>query len=264
MGCGWLGLPLAKELLDDGYKVKGSTTSLDKIPHLKSVGIDAFHVELKQDTIIGDIENCLFGSAVLILNIPPGLRKHPEADFVKQMSFLVPYIEKSSIGKVIFVSSTSVFRDEESIPVITENTVPNTDTESGKQLFEVEKMLQSNKHFSTTVLRFSGLFGPNRHPANYLSDKVDVKNPDAPVNLIHLDDCIGIIQNIIQKNLWNETFNASTTPHLSRKTYYTSVCRAMNLPLPLFEQISLSTGKCIDSEKLLRLLDYDFKVKLNN
>lgn len=264
IGCGWLGFPLATALLDEGYKVKGSTTSLEKILHLKSVGIDGFLVKLTEESIDGEIENCLADSKILILNIPPGLRKDPEADFVKRIALLIPYIENSTIQKVVFVSSTSVFADTELMPVITEETIPNPDTASGTQLLKAEKLLQQNEKFSTTILRFSGLFGPNRHPAKALSDKTEIKNPDAPVNLIHLDDCIGIIQNIIKKDLWDDTFNASTTPHPSRKAYYTSVCKRMNLPLPLFEKKSLNMGKQIDSKKLIRLLNYDFQVKLNN
>lgn len=264
IGCGWLGLPLAKHLIGKHYKVKGSTTSLDKIPSLKSNGIEAFYVELTQDGVKGDIDQCLSGSEILILNVPPGLRKQPYADFIKQISFVIPYVEKSSIQHIVFVSSTSVYSDQQPIPNITENSIPNPDTESGRQLLEVEKTLQTNQHFNTTILRFSGLFGEDRHPAKYLSGKTDLKNPDAPVNLIHQIDCIGIINKIIQENCWNETFNASTTPHPSRNDYYTSVCKSMNLPIPTFEKASFNKGKYIDSKKLVQLLDYEFQVKLNN
>ena len=34
LGCGWLGLPLAKELLDRSFEVKGSTTSSNKLDQL--------------------------------------------------------------------------------------------------------------------------------------------------------------------------------------------------------------------------------------
>ncbi len=264
IGCGWLGLPLAKKLVARNYKVKGSSTSEDKIHLLKSLEIEAFYVELTKETVKGDIQGCLDASEILILNIPPGIRKHPESDFVNQISHLIPHIEKSTIQNVIFISSTSMFRDGESIPLITEESIPNPDTESGRQLFKVERMLQGNGHFSTTILRFGGLFGDLRHPANFLSGKTHVKNPEAPVNLIHLDDCIGIIGSIIQKNCWNQIFNASTTPHPSKMEYYTSVCKAMDLPLPKFERTSPSKGKIVDSTKLVQLLDYGFKVKLNN
>ncbi len=161
--------------MEDAHNVKGSTTSVEKLAGLKSFGIDAFYVELTEKGVKGDIEPCLSGSEILILNIPPGLRKLPETDFVKEMQFLMPFIENSSISKVIFISSTSVYGDVESIPLITENSVPNPDSEAGKQLLQVEHLFQSNDNFKTTILRFSGLFGMDRHPAKHLSGKTNLK-----------------------------------------------------------------------------------------
>ena len=40
LGCGWLGLPLAKYFTSKGYIVKGSTTSIEKIEILKSFSIE--------------------------------------------------------------------------------------------------------------------------------------------------------------------------------------------------------------------------------
>jgi 3-hydroxyisobutyrate dehydrogenase-like beta-hydroxyacid dehydrogenase len=42
LGCGWLGLPLAKVLVKNGFSVKGSTTTQDKILVLKQLGVDPF------------------------------------------------------------------------------------------------------------------------------------------------------------------------------------------------------------------------------
>ena len=36
LGCGWLGLPLAVELISKGYKVNGSTTSMTKVRELEA------------------------------------------------------------------------------------------------------------------------------------------------------------------------------------------------------------------------------------
>lgn len=248
--------------MGDGYAIKGSTTSMDKLDSLKSFGIDAFYVELSEEGVKGDIEACLSDSEILVINMPPGLRKYPESNFVKRIRFLINHIENSSVKKVLFVSSTSVYSDEESLPIITEETIPNPETNSGTQLLEVENLLQNNPHFQTTILRFSGLFGADRHPAKVLSGRSNLKNPDAPINLIHLEDCIGIIEVILQQDFWNDTFNASATPHPTRQDYYTSICKAMHLPLPMFDRTSISKGKYIASTKLERLLNYEFQVKI--
>lgn len=264
IGCGWLGLPLSKHLIDKGHWVKGSTTSTSKMTSLLSAGIDPYYIEMSEDGIKGDLTAGLSESDILLLNIPPGLRKQPEKDFVKQMTHMIPYIEQSDITKVLFISSTSVYADDVSIPVITEDSTLDPDSESGKQLLEVERLFQNHQGFQTTILRFAGLFGDERHPATFLSGKTSLKNPEAPVNLIHLKDCIHIISTIIDNEIWNDTFNASTTPHPSRQDYYSMVCKQLHLPLPEFDNTSPSIGKCINSNKLVQLLNYKFQVKLNN
>jgi 3-hydroxyisobutyrate dehydrogenase-like beta-hydroxyacid dehydrogenase len=46
LGCGWLGLPLAKALLENGFAVKGSTTSQEKLSVLENSGIQPFLIAL--------------------------------------------------------------------------------------------------------------------------------------------------------------------------------------------------------------------------
>lgn len=261
IGCGWLGFPLAKSLVKKGSVVKGSTTSSEKIDTLNSNGITGFLLQLSSEGISGDIENCLAHCQTLILNIPPGLRKNPKADYVKQIQHIIPFIEASSIQHVLFISSTSVYDDEESIPSISETSPTSTTSNSAQQLLGAEALFKNNTNFKTTILRFSGLFGEDRHPATYISGRL-LKNPDAPVNLIHLDDCIAIIEQIIKNNIWDSMFNASTSSHPSKKQYYTSVCKARDLPLPKIDVSQKSKGKIINTDKLARVLDYEFKIKL--
>lgn len=46
LGCGWLGFPLAKSLLEKGFSINGSTTSVEKIAVLEKAGIHPFLVSL--------------------------------------------------------------------------------------------------------------------------------------------------------------------------------------------------------------------------
>jgi nucleoside-diphosphate-sugar epimerase len=61
--------------------------------------------------------------------------------------------------------------------------------------------LQGNSRFKTTILRFGGLIGEDRNPIRFLAGRENLENPDAPINLIHQTDCIGIILRIIEKIL---------------------------------------------------------------
>jgi nucleoside-diphosphate-sugar epimerase len=269
LGCGWFGLPLAKSLLSKGYNVKGSTTSATKLKTLKEAEIIPFQIQLNEQEIIGNVSAFLHETDVLIIAIPPGLRKEilssEEMTFMNKMKTLIPYIEKSGIQKVLFVSSTSVYGDRFPIVEYTESTQTHPDTESGRQLVLSEKLLQSNIHFKTTVIRFGGLLGEDRHPIKFLAGRTQIENPDGPVNLIQREDCIGIIIKALDfacKDKWGETFNAVAPQHPTRKTYYQKKAQQFNLPLPNFVEDTKSKGKIISSKKVETILDYSFQKEI--
>jgi nucleoside-diphosphate-sugar epimerase len=270
LGCGWLGLPLAKSLIEKGFSVNGSTTSVEKIAVLEKAGIHPFLVSLSAVEVSAEtkisIENFLENSDVLIINIPPKLRGNSSdtsgalsMTFVAKIQSIIPFIENSSVEKVIFVSSTSVYSDDNWI--INEKTIPNPDTESGRQLLEAEQLLQSNKNFQTTIVRFGGLIGEDRHPIKFLAGRKNIENPEGPINLIHQVDCIGIIEAIYETNSWQETYNAVTPYHPIRKEYYTHKAIELNLPLPEFDESKISIGKTILSDKVASVLNYEFEKK---
>lgn len=271
LGCGWLGLPLAKSLLSKGYKVKGSTTSESKLEILENAGVLPFQIQLEENQIIGTIEDFLKETDVLVIDIPPGLRRETSASnemtFVSKIKTLIPFIEKSGVQKVIFASSTSVYGDSFPIVEITEETQPNPDTESGKQLAIAETLLQSNPHFKTTVIRFGGLLGEDRHPVKFLAGRTNVENPDAPVNMIQREDCIEITEKVLNFTRddnweWNQIFNAVAPQHPTRKAYYHKKAEILNLPLPTFAENSESKGKIISSEKVETILGYSFQKEI--
>lgn len=268
LGCGWLGLPLAKALLENKISVKGSTTSVEKLSILENSGIQPYLINLTPTLSKGEgdetIETFLEDSKTLIIDVPPKLRgsaTDPSSalrmTFVSKIKNVIPFIEKSTVENVLFISSTSVYGEDNLI--VTEETELNPDTESGKQLVQAEQLLQNNQNFKTTVLRFGGLIGEDRHPIKFLAGRTNIENPNAPINLIHQDDCIGIIQKIIELNSWDQVFNAVTPFHPSRKEYYTQKAVDLNLKLPEFNSENLTFGKTILSAKIENVLGYTFK-----
>jgi nucleoside-diphosphate-sugar epimerase len=267
LGCGWLGFPLAQKLIETGYEVKGSTTSESKIDILQSNKIEPFLIRLEENQVTGTVSEFLNDSEILIIDIPPGLRKitenTKEKTFVNKIKNLIPYIENSTIEKVIFISSTSVYSESDLIPTVTEESILYPDTESGKQLAEVENLLRNNSNFQTTIIRFGGLIGENRNIVKMISGKTNVANPEAPINLIHQEDCIGIISEILKQvqhdKVWNETFNAVAPNHPTRKKYYTEKAKQLDLIAPLFNENETNIGKIVSSEKLEKILGYTFR-----
>ena len=256
LGCGWLGFPLAKALVRNGYRVKGSTTSIEKLSVLENTGIQPYLIALSEHKTDGNFEGFIQNSKILIVDIPPKLRGTATENFVSKIKNILPLIEKSGVENVLFVSSTSVYGD--GTIEVTEETPQDPDTESGKQLVQTEQLLLTNPNFKTTILRFGGLIGEDRHPIRFLAGRKSIENPNAPINLIHQEDCLGIILKIIALRSWNETFNAVTPLHPSRKKYYTEKAIELNLPLPEFCPDNASIGKLILSSKVEKVLQYTF------
>ncbi|MFV8391327.1 SDR family NAD(P)-dependent oxidoreductase [Flavobacterium sp. LB2P6] len=256
LGCGWLGLPLAKAMIAKGFSVKGSTTSVEKLSVLENSGIDPFLIALSENKTTGNVSDFLNNSEILIIDVPPKLRGSGTENFVSKIRNIIPFIEKSSVENVLFISSTSVYNENDAF--VTEEKIPKPDTEGGKQLLETEQLLQSNINFKTTVLRFGGLIGEDRHPIKFLAGRENLDNPDASINLIHQKDCVGIILKIIANNAWNVTFNAVAPSHPTRELYYTQKALDLNLALPKFNHKNPSIGKTILSTKIETVLKYTF------
>ena len=164
LGCGWLGTALGEQLLLDGYSVKGSTTASKKISSLINKGIDSYLIQLGENEIEGNINGFLENVEVLIINVPPNLRKSPKSNYVKKMGVLLNEIKKHGIPFVLFVSSTSIYGTVEG--EITEGTTPNPITNSGRQLFESEQLFANERSMATTIIRFGGLIGEGTSPSS--------------------------------------------------------------------------------------------------
>jgi len=220
---------------------KGATTSSDKRTGLSDKGIEAFQLrfeDLNEDMI------SFLNSDILIMNLTI-----KNLDLYKQF---LPILEKSSVKKLILVSSTGVYKNSDK-PV-------REDAElSESPWVSIENIMKDYSNYQTTILRFSGLFGGDRKPGNFLSGK-KVKNADAPVNLIHRDDCIQIINEIIKQNAWGECFNCTADTHPSKKDFYTKAAESIGVALPIFdeEEGNHSSFKLISNEKLKRRLNYQF------
>jgi nucleoside-diphosphate-sugar epimerase len=260
MGCGWLGLPLAKSFVSDGYRVHGSTTTEEKLDPLKEEGIVPYLISFHEDVINGDIAGFLQNIDVLVVNIPPKLRRGNRENYVKKIALLHREVKKNAVNKIIFVSSTSVYGDIKG--EVTEETVPIPNTESGKQLLAAEQLFSADKNLKTTIIRFGGLIGPNRHPVTMLSGKKDISNGNAPINLIHLADCISIIRAVYENSWWNELLNGVYPDHPNKQKYYTEEAAKRNLQAPDYKEDTSNNGKKVYSKTLLTVKNYVFTTTL--
>jgi hypothetical protein len=153
----------------------------------------------------------------------------------------------------LFVSSTSVYKNLQK--VVTEDEGAENDQ---SVLFQIERLFLDNIDFVCSVVRLSGLTGGNRHPGNFFRTGKVVAQPDAPVNLIHREDCLGIILAIIEQAAWGETFNACADSHPSKREFYTYTRKLLNQPAPEFLVNSENAYKIVSNHKVKQILGYQF------
>ncbi len=255
LGCGWLGFPLAEKLLAEGFQVKGSVTTRSKLKKLSAAGIESYYLVLDEEKVqLKDPR--FFDTDLVIVAIPPRRVDFIETIFPAQIRQLVHLLEEHRVPRVLFISSTSVYNELGG--KATEEDVLLPEKPSGKALVMAELLLTQNRNFKTTVLRFGGLIGADRNPARFLSRKVDAVSGAKPVNLIHQDDCIGIILKIINQEAWGETFNACCPVHPSRQDFYERASEVSGIPAPEFSDEKVPF-KLVDSSKLIHVLNYEFK-----
>ena len=240
LGCGWLGTPLGISLIDEGYSVKGSTTKTEKLTLLEAQDIEPFIIDI---TSFEEFDDFL-QTDILIISIT--------SKDIGAFENLMDQIQNSSIQKVIFISSTSVYPRANKV-MTEEDVVLKT------PLTTIENLFRENSFFETTILRFAGLFGDERHPSNWFKNGRKIPQPRGFVNMIHKEDCIEIIHEIIDQNCWNETFNACSNHHPTRRDFYTIAKLNAQCELPEFEENEEYEWKIISSKKVQAVLDYTFK-----
>ncbi|MEM9390284.1 MAG: SDR family oxidoreductase [Bacteroidota bacterium] len=247
LGCGWLGMALGRKIAQNEYfQVKGSTTTGIKMDLIKQAGMQAYLVDLS-----GDSPDDFFLCDVMVVTIPPSIPL-----FQEKVKKIIEQLEDHKVQKVVFISTTSVY------PNLNQE-VGERDAEyiksqhSGVIMLSIEDLFRNCTGFQTTVIRFAGLYGPGREPGRFLAGKSDLRGAQSPVNLVHQDDCVEIISQVIRQNAWGETFNACSDAHPTRKDFYEKAATYRGFEPPSFSDQPASF-KIVNSEKLKSVLNYSF------
>lgn len=236
----------------------GSTTRPERIPDLKAKGVEAYLIKVEEN-LRGENLDSFLAADTLIINIPPGGRRDPEAArrHPQQIRAVVEAARRGGVQRILFISSTGVYGDDDKI--VTEEDSPHPQTASGRALATIEDWLRQQRDFEITILRLAGLVGGERKAGRFLAGKTNLPKGAAAVNLIHRDDCIRIIYEILRQAAWGEVLNACADRHPSRREFYTRQAQKDGFTPPTFvEELTGEQGKVISNEKLKRLLNYQF------
>ncbi len=254
LGCGWLGLPLAVSLVSQDYKIKGSTTRVDKLDQLEKAGIEPYLLKVT-DKLEGDFQD-LFETDVLVINIPPGRR---EQDVVKSYPLRTKLIlDQFRIPEsihVIFISSTGVYQSTGG--VVDESLSCHPERDSGKAILKAESIIMELSH-SFTILRMAGLVGGERQPGRWFEGKTDIPGGDTPVNMIHQADCIRAITSVISLPATGDIYNLCADEHPVKKVFYATQSQKLSLASPVFLEGTIP-HKIVDNAKFKERYNFSYQ-----
>jgi nucleoside-diphosphate-sugar epimerase len=239
-GAGWLGRPLAVALNHSHYDVTILSRSDEQSAFFNAQDISLIKLDYLQ------IEHSNINSEpnkTLIICIPP------VPDYSSIINGLISTLAPSYI---IFSSATSVYSQ-------TAGEVTEASSLGGNPVLEEAEALIRNSGIPYCILRYGGLISEDRNPATHFSGKFNIPNGGSPVNLIHRDEIIELIAQVIEKNATG-VFNVVYPSHPTRKEYYENQCVKRGLLACEFTEDG--TGKIVNGSKISTLLNRTYRFSI--
>jgi nucleoside-diphosphate-sugar epimerase len=234
IGYGWLGLPLAQSLRQNGDDVIGTSTDQLKVDRLNAEGLNTVFFSGEASA---ELTHALGDCDWIVITIPPS----GNADYVWVLNEILKAASPSS--KVVFTSSIGVYRE------INGQVDEQSPLKEDHPVVKAEYFLRDQLKNRLTILRLGGLIGGERHPVKYLAGRKDLEGGENPVNLIQLEDVVEAIKIIVENDIDGQLFNLVFPVHPTKKSYYTLMTEKMNLEAPQFIE-GERNGKIVNGERI--------------
>ncbi|WGS60119.1 NAD(P)H-binding protein [Vibrio lentus] len=268
VGAGWVGAPLSEHLVKHDNQVVVTKTTQEGADAIgnERIPCEVFSFDaIQPERSIGQLYSLLLenNTEIVIGSFPPGFRKGAGVEYADYWQQLTSACQKANVKKLIMVSSTTVYptkpgvlyEQDASLTLSTsENEQASAFSDNARVMLKAEQLVMDSG-IDYTILRFSGLIGPSRHPSRFAS-KLKQVSSQAPANMLHLDDAIGAVDFAINQ-LHNEIVNVTTPNTVSKAEFYAAALKSANSCEPL-PPIVDTPDKLISSKKILGL-GYSFK-----
>ncbi|OBT26437.1 NAD(P)-dependent oxidoreductase [Vibrio tasmaniensis] len=268
VGAGWVGAPLSEHLVKHDNQVVVTKTTQEGADAIgnERIPCEVFSFDaIQPERSIGQLYSLLLENNIEIVigSFPPGFRKGAGVEYADYWQQLTSACQKANVKKLIMVSSTTVYptkrgvlyEQDASLTLSTsENEQASAFSDNARVMLKAEQLVMDSG-IDYTILRFSGLIGPSRHPSRFAS-KLKQVSSQAPANMLHLDDAIGAVDFAINQ-LHNEIVNVTTPNTVSKAEFYAAALKSTNSSEPL-PPIVDTPDKLISSKKILGL-GYSFK-----
>ena len=193
-GCGELGFYLGCLLQEHGFDVTGLKRTPVEEPPFPLVYADL--MDLNSLSVLAPQYDFIVYTATPDSVTPEGY----QAAYVAGLGNLLN-ATATPREKLLLVSSTGVY-GQSAGEWVNEESATNPKRFSGKILLESERLARELCP-ATTVVRFSGIYGPGRlrNVRKVRQGNSVIENPPQYTNRIHCDDCVGVLAFLIAEQL---------------------------------------------------------------
>jgi nucleoside-diphosphate-sugar epimerase len=266
IGCGYLGLPLGRDLAREGHEVFGLRRSPEPTADVQAAGIIPLAGDITDQADVA----ALPGPFDWIVNTVSSSKGGPEQFrrvFIQGTRNLLQRFEKELPRKFIFTSSTSVYGQTDGSQVKeTSPAEPAGDT--GKILVETENLLLDADPFPAVILRLAGIYGPGRGHLfqQFLRNEAIIHGRgERMINMVHRDDAAGAIRAALKHGRKGEIYNVADDEAVTQVNFFRWLSESLGKPMPPFapelpdaERKRPATNKRVLNRKLKMELGYSF------
>lgn len=233
LGCGWLGVPLAKTLAESNNEVLGVTHNSAHQAALTSA-------KIATSTTLEPIH--MSRTHTLIILLPFKRSLEDPRQYFNTVCRHLKQAKESGVARVIWTGSTSIYPKVSG--VFDENTPFTLPNERAKVLWDIESAIRDYFPQNGVALRVGGLIGPGRDSSRSLTSGKPIARPLDTIALIHSGDIIALMVRLSEFKGDFRVINVTTGENLSREVYYTAAAKKIGLPLPQFQEQDETTAVC--------------------
>jgi nucleoside-diphosphate-sugar epimerase len=251
IGCGWLGLQLAAELVAAGHQVYASRRSAQALATLPA-GITGFVLDLN---ITADKQQSLpyLHDACVICAISPGATS--QSNYIEALQQLAVLASAAGSRQIIHFSSTGIYQGlsgevDETAKLITAQ--PRV-----RLLLQGEQVLGCFR--PTLTLRLAGLMGPGRHPGHFAAGR-QLPDANGAVNMVHVADIIAAVIRLLSMLPCYGVYNLSCPGDVKRQDFYQQAAQSAKTVAASFTA-EAGTGRKVKADSFIRQFNFQYRFK---
>jgi nucleoside-diphosphate-sugar epimerase len=270
IGCGYVGLPVALELVRQGHEVFGVRRSLAAAKELEAAGVRPLTADITDAASLAKLP-LPFDWIVNCVSAGSGGAEEYRRVYHCGMKNLVAWLAGTPVKKLVYTSSTGVYGQTDG-SLVKETAPTEPATESGKVLIDAEQVLleaAAQRSLPAIILRVAGIYGPGRghYLKQFLKNEARIEGEGARLlNMIHRDDVAGIILAALCGGRAGEVYNAVDDEPVTQLTYFRWLAEELGKwpPPSVPEEADAArkrgvTNKKVSNRKLKMELGYQFK-----